>query len=441
MIDFIIPLAHGIGTRDDIPMPGWIFNWAAAIVLAVSFFALATLWKEPKLETPRVRWLVRFPRLLEPLCGLIGVVAFFALAYFGLAGNQEHVKLNPVPSVIFIFFWVGIPMLSLVFGDVFRPFNPWRAIGRAASAIRARGNPEGRSTPARLNYPDGLGRWPAVVGLIIFGWIELVSPPSIGQSANVLTWMMLAYMGFQLLGMSLFGTKVWLERGDAFGIYFTFFSKLSAFTVEQRRLGMRLPLAGLNEITPLKATVPFVATMIGITVFDGLSGSVSWSLIVGKNPTDFVNTIGFLFSICFVLGFYRLGILGMEGRNIRMSPRELGQMFAPSLIPIALGYLIAHYFSYLVIDGQQLPRLAAHPMGGASLAAYKQPIGSTEIWWIQVCSLLAGHVAGLMAAHDKAVAVWGKARAAAQSQTWMLVVMVGFTSLGLFLLSQDPFPQ
>lgn len=433
MNSFVIPLAHGLGGRDDLALPGWLFSWAAAIVLAVSFFALAALWTSPKLETAKIRWLLRFPRFLEPICGLLGVAAFAWLAYYGFVGSQ-NVDSNPVPTVVFVFFWTVIPLLSAIFGDIFRPFNPWRAVGLAAAKLNSR---RGGEHPARFAYPDKLGRWPAVAGLFVFGWVELVSSESIRGKPSTLAALMLAYAAIQLLGMTLFGARTWLERADAFGVYFNFFSRISPLLVRERRLGARLPLAGLTEITPMAATVPFVGTMIGITVFDGFSAGGIWESIAGKDPSVVISTVGFAAAILLVLGFYRLGVLGMEGREINRSAGELSQMFAPSLVPIALGYLIAHYFSFMIFVGQGLPHVLAHPMGDAGPPAIDYFMSSKAIWWVQVAALLVGHVAGLASAHDKAISVWGKARAAVQSQTWMLVVMVGFTSLGLWLLSQS----
>ncbi len=436
MNQLIVPLAHGLGVRSDIPLPGWLFSWGAAIVLAVSFFALAALWTDAKLETARVRELFRIPRLTQPICGAIGIAIFAALVYFGFAGNQDADQ-NVVPTFVYVFFWTMLPLLSAIFGDIFRPFNPWRAAGLAAHRVRVRITGSDASAPPRFAYPDALGRWPAVLGLIAFGWLELVSGDD-GRKPELLAILALAYFAFQVLGMSLFGARRWLERGDAFGTYFEFFSRIAPLTVERGRLCARVPLSGLTDIPGYAGTVIFVSTMIGITVFDGIERGGIWESIAGSDPSTFAATLGLIASIGLVAGFYRLGVIGMEGSHVGKSPRELSMMFAPSLVPIALGYLMAHYFSFMIFVGQALPHVIAHPMGNSGPANIDYFVSGKVIWWVQVAALLIGHVAGLIVAHDKATAVWGKARAAAQSQTWMLVVMVGFTCLGLWLLSQSP---
>lgn len=435
MTGLVVPFAHGLGGRTDLALPGWLFSWGAAVVLAVSFFALAALWTEAKLETARTRWLFRLPTFVEPLCGAIGVAIFVALVYFGFAGNQDADQ-NVVPTFVYVFFWTMLPLISAVFGDLFRPFNPWRAVGLGAHWLRRRRLRGEQNATARFAYPERLGRWPAVIGLFAFGWLELVSGEQ-GRKPALLVTLALAYFVFQLAGMALFGAKRWLERGDAFGTYFEFFSRISPLTVADRKFGVRLPLSGLTDIPALAGTVIFVSTMIGITVFDGVERGGIWQSIAGSEPNRAIMTVGLLFSVALVAGFYRLGIAGMEGSHIAKTPRELSMMFAPSLVPIALGYLVAHYFSFMIFVGQALPHVIAHPMGNAGPPSVDYFVSGKVIWWVQVAALLAGHVAGLIVAHDKATAVWGKARAAAQSQTWMLVVMVGFTSLGLWLLSQS----
>ncbi len=426
--------AHGLGARTDLALPGWVFAWGAALVLGISFFALAALWQTPKLETARPRERFAVPAFIEPVCGALGVAAFVALVYFGFAGEQDADQ-NVVPTVFWVFIWTMIPFLSALLGDVFRPFNPWRAVGRAFAAIRARRNHRG--TPARFAYPERLGRWPAAVLLLFVGWLELVAGES-GRDPSVLATVALIYAAIQLLGMSLFGAERWCDRGDGLGVYFNFFARMAPLTVQDGKLATRMPLSGLTDIPSMTGTVAFVATMIGITVFDGAERGGLWAAIAGDDPSQLVATLGLLGGVLIVAGFYLLGVEGMKSSHIEKPARELARIFAPSLIPIALGYIVAHYFSFVIFTGQALPHVLAHPMGDAGPPSIDYFVSGKAIWWVQVAALIAGHVAGLVVAHDKALAVWGKARAAAQSQMWMLVVMVGFTSLGLWLLSQSP---
>jgi hypothetical protein len=141
---------------------------------------------------------------------------------------------------------------------------------------------------------------------------------------------------------------------------------------------------------------------------------------------------------------YMLGVRGM--RTIRGAPSlaTLRIGFAHTLIPIALAYLVAHYFSLFVFQEQaQFTYLLSDPLGTASTDLFGTASGGIDfgvlsanaIWYVQVGALVAGHVAALVLAHDRATAYWGDYRQAARSQYWMLAVMIVFTCFGLYLLS------
>ncbi len=193
----VVPLpaeAHGLVQRANLPIPEWLFGWAAAIVLLVSFVALAVLWPEPRLERDRWRPLpdplgrALASRALEIACGAAGIVLLALVIVAGLAGTQSPLN-NFAPAFVFIIFWVGLVFASALLGDVFAAFSPWRALGRACGFVvtRARG---GRA-PSRRPYPERLGRWPAAAGLLVFTWIELAS--EWGEQPRTLAFAVLGY--------------------------------------------------------------------------------------------------------------------------------------------------------------------------------------------------------------------------------------------------------
>lgn len=443
--------AHGLAGSTDLPIPEWMFAWAAAIVLIASFVALGVLWPRPRLQRPRLRRLFTVPRVVRPLCGVVGVALYALVVYAALAGTTVPTA-NLAPTAIYVAFWVGIPLLSVVFGDVFVLFSPWRAVYRWISSAARRISPGLDAAP--LSYPAWLGRWPAALGLAAFGWVELVYidrdlPSALGVLA-------LAYGFVQVVGMSLYGEKTWSERADAFGAYFSLCARMSPFETRDRALCLRPPLSGLPRLEPLPGTVALVCVLIGTTTFDGASNGILWVDLaptlqgwfadLGLGPTaanELAFTLGLAAAILVVSGLYALGIRGMRTLDPRRSSRELARSFAHTLAPIAFAYAIAHYFSLLVFQGQALIYLASDPLGdGSNLLGTANTqvdyalISPTAIWYVQVAVLVAGHVAGLVLAHDRALAVFrGDARAAVRSQYWMLAVMVGFTSLGLWLLS------
>ena len=449
--------AHGLAGRKDLPIPEWLFGWGAAMVLVVSFVALAVLWPEPRLQRPTWRPLpggvgrLLASRPVEIVCGAIGVFLLGLVIYAGLRGTQSTTA-NFAPTFIYVIFWLGLVPLSVLVGDVFRAFNPWRAIGRAVAWV-ARTVSRGE-LPAPLEYPAWLGRWPAAAGIFCFATIELVA--SNGDEPDSLAVAVLVYSALTFIAMALYGVERWIERGEAFSVYFNLFSRMSPVETRDRELGLRKPLSGLPQLEPLPGTVGLLAVMIGAVSFDGFGGKTIWNSAVpdvsqffqdvGLSPQhslELTFLLGLVGAILIVAGFYWLGVLGAKGVGGGFSTRRLANEYVHSLVPIALAYVAAHYFTLLLFQGQAIFYLASDPLGnGSDLFGTADTqidytlIGASGTWYWQVGFVVAGHVAALVLAHDRALALYDDAKLAVRSQYWMLAVMVGFTSLALWLLSQ-----
>jgi hypothetical protein len=435
-------LAHGLVQRANLPIPEWLFAWAAAIVLIVSFVALAVLWPEPRLERDRWRPLpvplarALGSRALEIAAGAIGVVLLLMVIVAGLAGTQSPLN-NFAPAFVFIIFWVGLVFASVVLGDVFRAFSPWRALGRAAGRVL------GGRARARRPYPERLGRWPAVAGLLAFTWIELAS--EWGEQPRTLAYAVIGYTVVTLVAQAVYGVETWTRRGEAFGVYFGLFARMSPFERRDGLVGLRPPLSGLTDLDPLPGTVAFVIVMIGTVTFDGLSQGQLWIDLTGDAAVDaprLVATAGLVLGIALVGGFYALGTAGARSVGGGFTAAELRRAFAHSLVPIAMVYVAAHYLTFLVFEGQSIAYLASDPLGegwnlfGTATAAIDYgALSQNQAWYLQVGFVVAGHVAALTLAHDRALSLYPQARPAVRSQYWMLAVMVGFTTLALWLLA------
>jgi hypothetical protein len=450
-------IAHGLVARTDLPIPEWLFGWAAAMVLVVSFVALAVLWPEPRLEREDWRPLpgglgrALASRPVEILCGAIGVFLLGVIVYAGLRGTQSPTA-NFTPTFIYVIFWLGLVPVSVLFGDVFRAFNPWRAIGRAVGWVA--GSVARTDLPAPLAYPERLGHWPAAAGVFLFAVIELVA--SNGDRPENLAIAALVYSALTFVAMALYGVETWISRGEAFSVYFNLFSRLSPFETRDGVVGLRKPLSGLAALRPGAGTVPLLAVMIGSVTFDGASEASIWTSIapdiasffrdVGLSPQNALELaflLGLTVTILLVYGFYRLGVVGARSVGGGFSAGRLARAFVHSLVPIALAYVAAHYFTLLLFQGQGISFLASDPLGeGSDLFGTADSqidytlIGANATWYWQVGFVVAGHVAALTLAHDRALALYDQARLAVLSQYWMLAVMVGFTSLALWLLSQ-----
>ncbi len=451
--------AHALVGRKDLPVPAWLFAWGASLVLIISFALLSVAWTTARLQEeswrPLPRW---FSRALlnagtQVLCGLIGVGLFVVVLYAGLRGIEDPTQNF---SIVFVFytFWLGLVLLSVLFGDVFRAFNPWRAIGRTVSGgFRL---VAGQSAPTPFTYPERLGRWPAVLGVMLFVWLELIAGGGASPSPHDVAIGTLIYSVITFACMALFGVEEWIERGEAFSGYFGMFARLGPFEARDDKVGLRKFLTGAPQWAAVPGAAALVLTSIAVTSFDGaqegvLSGAITWTFdrcsdIGFSLPNSFriANSIWLLVTLAAVSGLYWLGVTGMH--TVRNSPpvKQLRRSFAHTLIPIALAYLVAHYFSaFLYQEQAQFTYILSDPLGhGSDLFGTAGGginygiVGSNTVWYVQVAALVVGHVVALTLAHDRALKTYDSVRDASRSQYFMLAVMVGFTCFGLFLLSQ-----
>jgi hypothetical protein len=451
--------AHALVGRKDLPVPAWLFAWGASLVLVISFALLSVAWTAARLqreEWRRVpRWISRaiLNPVTEVLCGGIGVGLFVLVLYAGFRGISDPTQNF---SVIFVFytFWLGMVLVSVLLGDVFRAFNPWRALSRLVSGgFRLIA---GQSAPVPFSYPDRLGRWPAVLGVLLFVWLELIAGGGASPSPHDIAVGTLIYSVITFACMALFGVEEWIGRGETFSAYFGMFSRLAPFEARQGDLGVRKFLTGAPQWAALPGAAALVLVSIAVTSFDGaqegaLSGAIRWTFercsdLGFSLPDSFrvANTIWLLIVFGGVALLYWLGVKGMH--TVRGSPpvRELSRSFAHTLIPIALAYLVAHYFSaFLYQEQAQFTYILSDPLGhGSDLFGTAGGginygiVGSNTVWYVQVAALVIGHVVALTLAHDRALGVYDDVRHASRSQYFMLAVMVGFTCFGLFLLSQ-----
>jgi len=444
--------AHGIVGRADLPIPVWLFSWAAAIVLVVSFVALSVLWTRPQLQSERRLRLFRVPAPLSSLVSLIGLALFALVLYSGFAGTEIW-SANFSVTFIYVIFWVGMPVVSVLLGDVFAVLSPWRSCARAIRWAGRRIAPRLFARPP-LRYRAQVGQWPAVAALIGFAWLELVYVER--DSPSKLAALSLAYFLVMLTGMLLFGVEEWSERADGFGVYFNLLSRMSALCADENGIVYRRrPLSGLTKMPILAGTIALVCAVIGTTTFDGLSNDVVWRKLephlqdgfggLGFHQTPAIElayTVGLLLCVGLILGVYELGIRGVRSVSRRYSTSELSHSFAHTLVPIGFAYILAHYFSLLIWQGQAIGYLASDPLGNGSnllgTSSYQIDyaiISYAAIWYVQVAALVVGHVGGLTLAHDRSLSIYPNAQEAVRSQYWMLTVMVAFTSFGLWLLS------
>jgi hypothetical protein len=450
-------VAHGIGGIKDLPVPTYLFYWGAAIVLVVSFVALGVLWPRPLLG-PRANGRVVSSGLsravlstaLRIALGSMSVVVFLVIVVSALFGETEDVNYNFAPTFVYVVFWLGLPLLSAVLGDVWRVLSPWRAIADAYVWLWERGG--GQALPLGV-YPERLGRWPGAVAYFAFTALELASTDP--SNPRQLAIAVLVYTSWALFGMAIFGRDTWTRTGEGFAVAFSYLARLSPFVVRAGRLRMRIPLTGLIGDERRPGALAFVAVMLGSVGFDGFSRTTTWQNVLAdvqipyalSNPTladrltVAVNLGGLVVAVLFVAGAYR-GACALARYGTR-SPRSLAPEFVLSLVPIAFVYAVAHYFSLAVLQSQFVPRLLSDPLGrGWDLFGTRGVtpnltiLSPNLVWYVQAGALVAGHVAGLAVAHERAVTIFRDRETALASQLPLLGLMVLYTVGGLWILSR-----
>ncbi len=426
-------LAHGIGGRSDLPVPLSYFLAGAAAVLILSFLVLAVLWPQPRLQGgPARRALTeRWPEAAASLLRVVGVLALVLVIAAGLFGTDNSSR-NIAPVLVWVVFWLVVPFLAALTGDIYSHLNPWRTLTTALGL----GDRERAEAVARL------GVWPAVVAFLGFAWLELVwptpgSPATLGVAATAYT---VAMVGVVAWG----GRTSGLQIADAFTTYNRVISSIAPLgRSSEGRLVWRGWLRALPTLPAWPGLAFFVVAMIGTVTYDGLASTPWWAETFGDRAGSmWFETAGFV-TVIAVLG---LGYLAASAAAARLSDdpgqtaAAVARSFAHTLVPIALAYAFAHYFTLILFEGQLLISAASDPFGlgwdlfGTVDRRISFFLAPTAVWYVQVAAIVIGHLIGVVLAHDRALAVFPPARAV-RTQYAMLVLMVGLTGLGLVILA------
>ena len=432
----LMPL-HGIASRGDLPLPFSFVVVGAVLALVISFAILIFAWRQPRFERVGGRPMPGVTAVVDhPIVRLIArglVLATYAWAALAMMAGQDLLT-NPIFGFVYVWMWVGLVPISLLLGQFWRATNPLRTIHRGLCAL-ARVDPE----QGLVTLPSRVGVWPAAVGLFGFGWLELVQPDR--TTLPVLRLWALAWLVILVLGAIVFGQR-WIGAADPFEAYASTLAQMSIW----RRVGDQLrlvnPLAGLNAWHAPPGATAVVAALLGSTAFDSLTNTSWWIRAVQSStvPTVVWATGGLLIMIIIVFVTFSLAAAWM-GRYGNRPAAEYPRLMVGSLLPIVLGYVVAHYATLLIVEGQRTAINFSDPLGrgwnvfgsaemGVNSAIFSHP---TAISLVQLGAIVGGHVFGIVCAHEKAVALLPPDRAV-RGQLPLLLVMIGYTCAGLLLL-------
>jgi hypothetical protein len=331
--------------------------------------------------------------------------------------------------VLYVTFWVGLVSGSLLLGPVWRAANPLRLLHRGLRRLAP-------SPPGDARLP-ALGLWPAAAFLVVFLWLELVYP---GRAEPATVAVFLVGYAVVQLGLALRFGQEWFAHGDGFEVYSTLIARLSPWGRRtDGRLVLRNPLANATAVPAVPGLAAVVVVLLGSTAFDGLSRTVFWQTGPGAANDTLSGTLGLAVMIALVAVLYVLGAR-LSGRLAGRAEGGQPRRYAATVIPIALGYTVAHYFSLLMLDGQTTWILVSNPFGWAGVDLFGtydntvdlRAVSSDVIALVQVGAVVLGHVAGVTLAHERALLSARRARAS--DQLPLVIVMVLFTVGGLGLL-------
>ncbi|MDQ2941140.1 MAG: hypothetical protein M3R05_02995, partial [Chloroflexota bacterium] len=477
-VALVVPAgAHALGQSFQLPVPLGFYLTGAGTAVAASFVVTALVVRRaterpsyPRLGIPKL-----LARALRPVLAGIGLIWWLG----AILGGYLIGGISNLPAVLFwIGIWVGLPITAALFG------NPWPSLSpfRTLFAIAERGAKllGFNQLDAGLRYPSWLARWPAVI--ILFGglWAELVLPAS--YNALTVANLLLGYTVLTLAGMAFFGRVAWVRNVELFEVLLGWFGRIGpigrrtvaadvctgceegcdpdrcidcpecavAAGVDERRAELRPWFAGLAELRSAGwSDAAFILLALAGVSFDGLNETVAWGQALNLLFPPFLKTFGSLwavqavgtlglaglwlaFTLVFIVAVVLTRSLGDERARVARPLGDRVGLYAATLLPIAAGYMIAHYLTLVVAGVLWLPELVIHPVTSVQPNLAWLPV--SFVWYLSVGAIVIGHIAAIALAHR--IALRDAPARPVRAGLPLVVLMVGYTVLSLWIIAQ-----
>ena len=464
--------AHAIGSTFTLPVPLWLYLWGAAAAVGASF-VVAILLVRPPSDPPR------YPTLALPgplargssvLLAAVGLAWWLGAIVTGFALPDSA----PLPAVLlWIGLWVALPLIAAVLGDAWPSLSPFRTLGAGIDWLSRRA---GRRADLGWRYPPSLARWPAVALLLAALWAELVMPGRDG--AGAVGRLLAGYTALTLAGMLVFGRVAWLRNAELFERLMAWFGRVgpvgrrsgdadlcegcdeacvpgrcvdcpecaAAAELGERDVELRPWFAGLTEVRRGDwSDAAFILLALSGVTFDGLQETAAWGAIVNVlqpplvtafgalNAVLLSGTVGLLGVWLVFLGVFSLAVGVTRGMGEGAQPQlgGLAGAYAATLLPIAAGYLVAHYATLVLQGLLWLPDLLRDPVRSV---APEVDVPAEAVWYLSVGAIVVGHVAAVILAHRLALRdAPGRVVVAGLP---LVVLMIGYTMLSLWIIGQ-----
>ncbi len=459
LIPFISPtpvFAHAFGQIYTLPLPVWLYLYGGGAAVIVSFLVIGWFINKSKgdltypildLSKYKVFNFVKSKRL-KFILQAISIFIFIITIIAGFIGSQLSSD-NLAPLIFWIFLLLGVTYLSAFIGNIWEVVNPFKIISSAILRLT------GGESESITTYPAKLGFTPAFIFYFILIWLELLSG-GMGSQPSTLSIILLTYTFITVIGSYLYGLKDWFKYGEFFSVFFGLISKMAPFEFRENKFYLRPPFVGLTKGSPRNYTLLFfILFMLSSTAFDGFRATSAWFRFnldflgpletrLGDGSYRLMQTILlFLAPVLFLLIYLTAIILMKLITRIKLSIGELALKFAFSLLPIALAYNIAHYYTLIFTSGQSIITLISDPFnlgwnlfGTSDFYPNIGILGANFIWHSQLVVIIVGHIAAVYLSHLLSLSIFPSHKKAIISQLPMLLLMVFYTMAGLWILSQ-----
>lgn len=427
--------ASDSGIRLLLPTGYYLVGGTLAVAATVLIAAIMPARWVNALFRPCAAWKLAVPRI-EVITSLAGAVIVMALIHTGFYGTHDPLE-NALPLTVWTFWWVALPLLCAIFGNLWALINPWSGI---LNLIGSRGF---------LKLPKTIGYIPATLLFLGFSWFELVSLSP--EDPEGLAWVISAYIVFTFVAGAVFGWEEWSQRGECFSVFFRFIARLAPIQISREKgiVITRIGFPGFGVLHGPVITISgalFILLALATVSFDGLSKTFPWLGLIGVNPLEFPgrsgvvlpNTVGLVGAWTVLAGAFFICV--MAGRWFaRESDVPMAGRLALTILPISLAYHVSHYLTALLVNGQYLRATLQRALALEETevtTSFLNTINDVEhIWQVQSGAIVLGHILAVLLAHASILAVTENAHTATKRGTPLAVLMVAYTAFGLWLLA------
>ena len=447
--------SHGLNVRYELPIPIYLYLIFSSLVIVITIFFVKFVKFSKSIKMSAKIPEARRSQYNYSFIQNFSLLIFIFLIISGLLGSQESLK-NIINVFFWVWIWVGVAYLSIIFGNIWADINPWNKLySLFLYYFRSKIKKYRRHSKVEVE----------IIGLIIlvlFMWFAMVSPYR--EVPQLLSFLFIMYFFITFIGMIFYGRNRWFSYAEIFNIYFGMLGRLSIFSRSNKNLikNFRMPFSGVNKGSGSFFSALFIVFAVSSISYDGILETAFWYniknfLISVSYIQDFfralglnyntlnvlLDSLGFFIVLIIFCSLFLLTCFRSKNNILKLSSKNLFIAFSPALIPIAAAYLIAHYFSFLLIAGQLIFILISDPLGlgwnlfGTANHQINVYILNVKLGWgIILASVVIGHIFSVIISHKIAYEITNNIKEGFQVHLPFSIFMVFYTVFSLYILAQ-----